>query len=63
MSRWTPVVSDSESFLVAKCLYLISNCFQLKDLVEDAIDGKLDSTHFPYLSDQRGQAKSQAPAR
>ena len=37
--------------------------FQLKDLVEDAIDGKLDSTHFPYLSDQRGQAKSQAPAR
>ena len=37
--------------------------FQLKDLVEDAIEGKLDSTHFPYLSDQRGQAKSQAPAR
>merc|ERR1711936_51173 len=34
----------------------------LKDLVEDAIEGKLDSTHFPYLSDQRGQAKSQAPA-
>merc|ERR1712241_1569878 len=34
----------------------------LKDLVEDAIDGKLDSTHFPYLSDQKGQAKSQAPA-
>merc|ERR1711953_1282331 len=35
----------------------------LKDLVEAAIEGKLDSTHFPYLSDQRGQAKSQAPAR
>merc|ERR1712241_1046500 len=35
----------------------------LKDLVEDAIDGKLDSTHFPYLSDQRGASnRSKAPA-
>ena len=61
MSRWTPVVSDSK--LSQLQVNLMSNCFQLKDLVEDAIEGKLDSTHFPYLSDQRGQAKSQAPAR
>ena len=36
----------------------------VKDIIEDAMEGKLDSKQFPYLSDQRGAAqRSQAPAR
>ena len=38
--------------------------FQLKDIVEDAIEGKLDTTHFPCLSNQRGiSSRSKVPAR
>jgi len=36
---------------------------QVKDIVEDAIDGKLDNNQFPFLSDQRqGANKTKAPA-
>merc|ERR1712106_396261 len=36
---------------------------QVKDIVEDAIEGKLDANHFPFLSDQRqGANKTAAPA-
>eukprot|EP00090_Calanus_glacialis_P000909 TRINITY_DN10651_c0_g1_i1.p1 TRINITY_DN10651_c0_g1~~TRINITY_DN10651_c0_g1_i1.p1 ORF type:complete len:589 (-),score=226.51 TRINITY_DN10651_c0_g1_i1:212-1978(-) len=35
---------------------------QVKDIIEDAIDGKLDTNHFPFLSDKRqGANKSSAP--
>jgi len=35
----------------------------VKDIIEDAIDGKLDNNHFPFLSDQRqGAKKTSAPA-
>jgi len=35
----------------------------LKDIVEDAIEGKLDTTHFPCLSNQRGvSSRSKVPA-
>ena len=38
--------------------------FQVKDVIEDAIEGKLDTSNFPFLSDQRqGANKAQAPAR
>ena len=37
---------------------------QVKDIIEDAIDGKLDTNHFPFLSDKRqGASKSSAPTR
>ena len=37
---------------------------QVKDIIEDAIDGKLDTNHFPFLSDKRqGVNKSSAPTR
>ena len=36
----------------------------LKDLVEDAIEDKLDNSHFPFLGGQRqGSAFKSAPAR
>ena len=36
----------------------------MKDLIEDAIDGKLDTNHFPFLNDKRGLSKrNKAPAR
>jgi syntaxin-binding protein 1 len=36
----------------------------LKDLVEDAIEEKLDNAHFPFLGGQRqGSQFKQAPAR
>ena len=36
----------------------------VKDIIEDAIDGKLDTTYFPYHSDQRGLSRrSNAPTR
>ena len=36
----------------------------LKDLVEDAIEDKLDNAHFPFLGGQRqGSQFKQAPAR
>merc|ERR1712179_108422 len=36
---------------------------QLKDIIEDAIEDKLDNNHFPYLNDQRrGAKKTSAPA-
>jgi len=36
---------------------------QVKDVIEDAIEGKLDTSNFPFLSDQRqGANKAQAPA-
>ena len=32
---------------------------QVKDIIEDAIDGKLDTNHLPFLSDKRqGASKS-----
>jgi len=35
----------------------------VKDIIEDAIDGKLDNNHFPFLNDQRrGAKKTSAPA-
>ena len=36
----------------------------LKDVVEDAIEDKLDASHFPFLGGQRqGSAFKSAPAR
>ena len=36
----------------------------VKDLVEDAIEDKLDNGHFPFLGGQRqGSQFKQAPAR
>merc|ERR1711875_194224 len=36
----------------------------VKDIIEDAMDGKLDNNHFPFLNDQRrGAKKTSAPAR
>jgi len=36
----------------------------VKDIVEDAIDDKLDNNHFPFLSGQRqGTNLRQAPNR
>ena len=38
--------------------------FQLKDIVEDAIEGKLEATQFPYLSNQRDvSSRSKVQAR
>merc|ERR1711936_1136952 len=35
----------------------------VKDIIEDAMDGKLDNNHFPFLNDQRrGAKKTSAPA-
>ena len=37
---------------------------QVKDIIEDAIDGKLDTNQFAFLSDKRqGANKSSAPTR
>ena len=37
---------------------------QVKDIVEDAIEDKLDNNHFPFLSGQRqGSSGKQAPTR
>merc|ERR1719427_682504 len=36
----------------------------VKDIIEDAMEGKLDNNHFPFLNDQRrGAKKTSAPAR
>lgn len=35
----------------------------VKDLIEDAIEGKLDTNHFPFLNDKRGLSnRNKAPA-
>ena len=36
---------------------------QLKDIVEDAIDNKLDEKHYPFLGGNRAAMTTAAPSR
>jgi len=62
--------SKSQSWSPKRKDRITDNTYQMsrwtpivKDLIEDAIEGKLDDTHFPYLSDQRGMSnRNKAPA-
>ena len=40
------------------------NIDKVKDIIEDAIEDKLDNNHFPFLGGQRqASSMSQAPTR
>ena len=46
MSRWTPQVNTK----VNTTSTTSHPSLQLKDVIEDAIEDKLDNNHFPFLS-------------
>lgn len=57
---WTPKRRDR----FAEVTYQMSRWTPVvKDLIEDAIEGKLDANHFPFLNDKRGLSnRNKAPA-
>jgi len=63
--------SKSQNWNIKRKDRITENTYQMsrwtpivKDIIEDAIEGKLDSNHFPYLSDQRGGSnRTSLPAR
>jgi len=59
--NWTPKRRDR----FAEVTYQMSRWTPVvKDLIEDAIEGKLDTNHFPFLNDKRGLSnRNKAPAR
>ena len=59
--NWTPKRRDR----FAEVTYQMSRWNPVvKDLIEDAIEGKLDTNHFPFLNDKRGLSnRNKAPAR
>jgi len=58
--NWTPKRRDR----FAEVTYQMSRWNPVvKDLIEDAIEGKLDTNHFPFLNDKRGLSnRNKAPA-
>jgi len=58
--NWTPKRRDR----FAEVTYQMSRWNPIvKDLIEDAIEGKLDTNHFPFLNDKRGLSnRNKAPA-
>ena len=62
MSRWTPLVRIL--LFIRRDRIEMINDLQIKDIVEDAIEDKLDNNHFPFLNGQRqGSSVKQAPTR
>ena len=64
MSRWTPVVKVQmvQDTIISRTKF---KRFFLQDIMEDAIDDKLDNSHFPFLGGQRqgGGFKGPGPSR